>query len=79
MVSDTLLRLALCVAQGSLDFDTLLRFVILGDSESPVKRYTSVLRPSGMLNALVMRHTLCFVPFCPLSRAPLCLVPYWAE
>ena len=58
MVSDTLLRLALCVGQGSLDFDTLLRFVLLGDSESPVKRYTSVLRPFGLLNALVMRYTL---------------------
>ena len=58
MVSDTLLRLALCVAQGSLDFDTLLRFVTLGDSESLVKRYTSVLRPFGLLNALVMRYTL---------------------
>ena len=60
MVSDTLLRLALCVAQGSLDFDTLLRFVTLGDSESLVKRYTSVLRPFGLLNALVMRYTLVF-------------------
>ena len=59
MVSDTLLRLALCVAQGSLDFDTLLRFVTLGDSESPVNRYTSVLRPLGLLNAPVMRYTSC--------------------
>ena len=64
MVSDTLLRFALCVAQGSLDFDTPLRFVTLGDSESPVKRYTSVLRPFGLLNAPVMRYTLVF-------RAPL--------
>ena len=58
MVSDTLLRFALCVAQGSLEFDTLLCFVNLGDSESPIKRYTSVLRPFGLLNALVMRYTL---------------------
>ena len=64
MVSDTLLRLALCVAQGSLDSDTLLRFVTFGDSESPVKRYTSVLRPFGLLKAPVMRYTLVF-------RAPL--------
>ena len=64
MVSDTPLRLALCVAQGSLESDTLLRFVTLGDSESPVKRYTSVFRPFGLLKAPVMRYTLVF-------RAPL--------
>ena len=54
----------LCVAQGSLETDTLLRFVTLGDSKSPVKRYTSVLRPFGLLKAPVMRYTLVF-------RAPL--------
>ena len=59
MVSDTPLRLAVCVAQGSLESDTLLRFVTLGDSESPVNRYTSVLRPLGLLNAPVMRYTSC--------------------
>ena len=64
MVSDTPLCLALCVAQGSLESDTLLRFVTLGDSESPVKRYTSVFRPFGLLKAPVMRYTLVF-------RAPL--------
>ena len=73
MVSDTLLRLALCVAQGSLDSDTLLRFVTLGDLESPVKRYTSVFRPFGLLNAPVMRYTLVFRA--PLSSITRTLVP----
>ena len=78
MVGDTPLRLALCVAQGSLESDTLLCFVTLGDSESPVKRYTSVFRPFGLLNAPVMRYTLVFRA--PLSSiTPLCLVPYWAD
>ena len=73
MVSDTLLRLAVCVAQGSLDSDTLLRFVTLGDSESHVKRYTSVFRPFGLLNAPVMRYTLVFRA--PLSSITRTLVP----
>ena len=73
MVSDTPLRLAVCVAQGSLESDTLLRFVTLGDSESPIKRYTSVLRPFGLLNALVMRYTLVFRA--PLSSIMRTLVP----
>ena len=40
--------------------DTLLRFVTLGDSKFPGKRYTSVFRPFGLLKTHAMRYTLVF-------------------